>query len=589
MIGIHTFIRLSNNSFKDNRETLDKEEWHELETVIDSERNALFITKHISYPIIHWEINDYVIVFEGAIFNFKEKEVKVRLEEIVKGGIEDSDIDRFVLDCDGDYIVTIKNKESGETFIFNDILGNIPLNYYYSDNLFVASRSLSYIAVSLPQLEISQYNLAENLTIDYNLLDHTIFKGIRQTMPAQEIKTRIVNGVIETEIRSTYTHYFEVTNPYKNKKEAAKDLARIFIKACQERVEYANEHGYEIVNTMSGGFDSRTVLGGLDKFTHDFLNVTYEYIQDESEVARAVLDKVGSKSEFVKFSYENKPDYTDDRLTLITDGKINCYTNSVCYHDLKYGYDNFFKRKKVLYFGGFGGEFIRHPYFPSVWNINNISNRFLSPSLDDICNVLGVREKENMFRIHNLFKTIEAPTNEAYCKRLYSEYYTKYVRGAGEERMRLFYFTTQPLMAKDFILAARNRIPLRWCGYRFYKMFLAYINPALNEVGVYGNRPNIHSLLSLLYNDYYQKGTVINKLIYRRLENRHKRYKRDPLYDARLLGSYIDSCKGMFTHLNNEFVLENYSTLGTNFQNKILAFLQYVKMILVYRSSTTLS
>lgn len=115
MIGTHTFIRFSNNSFKDNREILNKEEWHESETVIDSERNALFITKHISYPIIHWETNDYVIVFEGAIFNFKEKKLKERLEAIIKGGIEDKDVDRFVSNCDGDYIVTIKNKESGET------------------------------------------------------------------------------------------------------------------------------------------------------------------------------------------------------------------------------------------------------------------------------------------------------------------------------------------------------------------------------------------------------------------------------------------------------------------------------------------
>lgn len=576
MIGISTFIRLSHETFCDNRDLLKKEDWHVIEVLLDRDDSKLFVSKHKSYPIVSWSCGDFLVVLEGAIFNYDEEIVVGKLNSIIQAGVPDEEVDRFVSDCDGDYIVAIKNVTNGDTFIFNDILGNIPINYYYNEKLFVASRSLTYIAIGLPSIKFSTYNLAENLTLDYNLHDHTIFEGIHQTMPAQEIKCRIKEEKVFCEVRSTYNHSFCVTEPYKNVEEAAKDLASLFLEGCYNRVKYAKDHGYEIVNTMSGGFDSRTVLGGIDKYTSDFLNVTYEYIQDESEVAKKVLSKIGTKSKFVKFSYENNADYKDDRLTFITDGKINSYTNTVCYHDLQYGYLNYFKGKKIMYFGGFGGEFIRHPYFSSVYNQNNITDRYLSPSLNEVCKVLGINNKDEKKRIKSIFTTIPGAKAEEFCKRLYSEYYTKYVRGAGEERMRMFYFTTQPLMAKGFIMAARNKLPLKWCGFRFYKLFLSHINPALNEIEVYGNKPNIHSSLSLLRSDYLQKSYVYNKLKYLVKICLHKDA---PLYNKDILLGYINESIDLENYLDKDYLLSNYSLLGKNFQNKIVTFLQYYKEI----------
>lgn len=579
MIGIHTYIitpprQVSDyKEFNEMAEVLNKEEWHEVEVLAQSDYSKLLVTKHMSYPIHHWRVDDYLIVLEGAIYGESKEKVVGELTNIVKRGINDADVDGFVYSHDGDYIVLIKNQVKEDCYIFNDILGNIPLNYYYSETAFVASRSLSYIACGLKDLSVSKDNLVETLTLDFNLKDHTIFEKIYQTMPAQEIKCKCFDGNIQVEVRNTYDHCFETKNRYKSKKEAARDLAEKFLKGCQDRVQYAKENGYDIVNTMSGGFDSRTVLGGVERFvdsSQKYTNITYEYKQDESIVAKKMLDTIGTKSTYIKFSYENKVDYHNSRLSFITDGKINSYTNSICYNDLKYGYDNYFKNKRIMYFGGFGGEFIRHPFFSSAWNKGNIGRRFFSPTLQEARDVVGLKE------VIDIFKSIDANNNEAYCRKFYSEYYTKFVRGAGEERMRMFYHTAQPLMAKDFILSARNRLPLSWCGFGFYKLFLSYINPKLTEVAIWGNRPKIDSTLSILLNDYRMKGYFINNIKFEIIRSRRKK---TPLYAPDLLESYLNKLPKDIDYLNRDYLYENYDCLGGNFQNKIIAFLQYISMI----------
>ena len=576
MIGFHTFIRLTQNAFADKRDMLKKETWHEVQSIVDEKDSPLFVTRHRSYPIMFWNKNDYCVLIEGAIYNKSDEIIESELNNIVTNGLKKDEIDAFVSDSDGDYLVVIKNVRKREVVIFNDILGNIPLNFLFTKDLFVASRSLSYIAANIPELYISTTNFAEFLTLDFNLQNHTIFEGVSQLMPAQEIRCKEVDGSLQTEIRNTYEHSFELINPFRNKKEAAKELAHLFIKGCENRIKYAKEHGYNIVNTMSGGFDSRTVLGGIEKYLDTYTNITYEYKQDESEVAKEVLEKVGSKSEFIKFSFVNKADYQNDRLTYNTDGKINCYTNSVCYNDLQYGYSHYFSGKKVLYFGGFGGEFIRHPYFSSAWNRNNIWLRFFSPNINEVCNILKT-DNSDVSVIKKMFKSISASDNQSYCKKFYSEYYTKFVRGAGEDRMRMFYFTVQPLMAKDFILAARNRVPLKWCGYVFYKLFLSAINPRLNEVEIWGGRPNIHSLTSLLLNDYRMKGYLINTIKFYILNKR--KYKGKPLYGRNLLERNLAQNPYANSVIDVDYVINNYYKLGGNFQKKLLAALQYLKMV----------
>lgn len=576
MIGFHTFIRLSRSAFADRRDMLNKESWHEVQNIVDEKDSPLFVTKHRSYPIKFWYINDYCILLEGAIYNKSDELIESELNNIVTNGLKKDEIDVFVSDSDGDFLVVIKNVKNREIVIFNDILGNIPLNYLFANDLFVASRSLSYIATNVSQLNVSTTNFAEFLTLDFNLQNHTIFEGVAQLMPAQEIRCKEVGGLLQTVIRKTYEHSFDLINPYRNKKEAAKELADLFVKGCANRLKYAKEHGYHIVNTMSGGFDSRTVLGGIEKFIDTYTNITYEYKQDESAVAKEVLEKVGSKSKFIKFSFENKADYQNERLTYNTDGKINCYTNSVCYNDLQYGYSHYFSDKKVLYFGGFGGEFIRHPYFSSAWNRNNIWLRFFSPNINEVCKILKTSNSDAIV-IKNLFKSITATNNQSYCKKLYSEYYTKFVRGAGEDRMRMFYFTVQPLMAKDFILAARNRVPLKWCGYRFYKLFLSSINPRLNDVEIWGGRPDIHSMISLLLNDYRMKGFLINTIKFYILNKR--KYNGKPLYNKDILESNMVLNPYAESIINVDYVINNYYRLGGNFQKKILAAIQYLKMI----------
>jgi hypothetical protein len=162
-----------------------------------------------------------------------------------------------------------------------------------------------------------------------------------------------------------------------------------------------------------------------------------------------------------------------------------------------------------LYFGGFGGEYIRHPLFKSIWNASNIGNK-TCPILSEISELCGVRFRDVKEMVKATFN--DCDSRESFCKMFYDEYYRRYVRGAGEERIRLFYFSVQPLMSKSFILAIRNRVPLDWVGYEFYTNFLKAINPALTQVPLHGGKPNILSIKSLRKFDYKNQSIMSNVL-----------------------------------------------------------------------------
>ncbi len=513
MIGFNILMSRSSDYELKELSCLKKEAWHYVNKLF--ENNGLNYTigvlasQYDGYPINSWSEDGCFFLVEGIIYNQSEDWIKASLTEISKD-YDKSLLSAFVKDTDGDYVICIVNK--GKILIFNDELGGLPFNYAISENRFVAGRNLSWVAKE-GGAELSKKNIAELLCFNYNMAGRTIFENIKSMKPAMFIECKEVEGQLEFSKGDSVERCYELKQPFKTKKEAILVLRDLFLKGCKTRCDYAKENGYEIVNTMSGGYDSRTVLGGIEACiaSDEYKNLTYEYKQDESIVATKVLEALGSKSEYIKLSYENVPNYYDSELSYKTEGKIATYINSICYNDLKYSYDHCFNGKRLLYFGGFGGEFIRHPLFSNIWRASNIGDK-MSPSLKEVSLLIGIDYKITKQLIESTFSSTSS--SESFCKMFYDEYYRNYVRGAGEERIRMFYFSVQPLMSKEFILTIRNRVPLKWVGYEFYTDFLRAINPALVSVELFSKRPNIFSKSSLKRSDFRNQSILYNVLRY---------------------------------------------------------------------------
>lgn len=577
MIGVSLY-----SNIRDIKKTfLIKESWHKNVDLSICEKGrgiSIFATTYDGYPLQVVDNDYFLIIVEGCIYNLDDNSVNASLGQLVSSKDIREAISDFVQRTDGDYIIYIKEKSTGKVIIFNDELGALPFHYYVNSNDLIASRSLSFVAVNAPKLSVSKENFAEKLTMNYNMFDRTIFNEIYHILPSECLCFEMMDDkIVLTKFRTTSINY-QTDIKFKTKDQALDTLVDLFLEGCKNRCDYSIKHGYSIVNTMSGGFDSRTVLAGIEKFVKNYINITYEYKQDESFVAKKCLKAIDSRSQFVKQSFDNKPDYSSPSLALKTDGKVTMYITSICYNDLMYSIQNILKDKKVMYFGGFGGEFIRHPLFNNVWNAGNIGSSF-TPDIKEVSNLCNVDVSNVRQIIYNSFKDSHKK-GDSFCKEFYEEYYRRYVRNAGEDRDRMFFFTAQPLMSKDFVKTIWSSVPLSWVGFRFHINFIKKISPALAKVELFGN-VDINSNKSIFWADYKHKGYVINQLkrLYRRFIKTHD--------DVLPIDDLLEYTKNIPNDIiNTEVLRNNYHNYSWDFKTKLLSLFQFLSQIYLLRESS---
>lgn len=554
-----------------------KEPWHKHEQVLACDSINVSYINYNGYPISIWEYNNTVIVIEGAIYNIDDEIIKSKIDKIIDNGVQNSDVLEFVNCADGDYCIFIVNKGSKKIVVFNDILGGLPLFYYNDGKTIYVSRQYGIIASNISDNDWSSENIAEYLSFGYNLRTRTFSNKIQKFEPASLLRAQSC-GSLSCQYYNLYVDDFTVSKKYNSKEDAAKDLARLFEESCKRRVEYAAKHGYTIVNTMSGGFDSRTIAGGLEKFSDDYINITYQYLQDESTVAKSVLAAIDSKSKYIKLSFQNQPDLFNRRLTLNTDGRINAYTNSICYHDML-SVRSHFGNERILYFGGFGGEFIRHPRFETLMPFNKLGLTY-SPTYYLTSRICNTDVKHLISVFSESFKNV---TNIGECryKDFYNEYYQNLVRCSGEDRTRMFYFTVQPMMGKDFIMAIRHKVPLKWVGFEFYKKFLREIDERLVSVGVFGHDDSYLEDNNLRKIDF--KRRVLEyylspiRYVYKRICNTElKKNENSVSYED--LSEYLNELKNK-SLFNNQFISENYSKFSNTLLYRLISVLSYISSL----------
>lgn len=577
MIGTAISVFLNGNGKLDSSMLL-KESWHKHKDVFIDSSTRMSYSYYDSYIIKNWEIGDNTIIYEGCIFNLDDNTIIDKINSISSKVLTDdirNSIAEFVNEADGDYVVSIYNKLNKRLIVFNDILGGMAVHYSFTNSEFHLSRSMSYVVVNSGKNELSANYLSEFLTFGYNISDHTIFEKVKKLTPGSCIIIEQTESSISFKLLNIVSSQFSLENPYKSKKDAIIDLCDLFLNSCKRRIEYAQKNGFQIVNTMSGGYDSRTILGGIEKYEKHYTNLTYEYKQDESIVAKKVLDAIDSESKYVKLSFENVPNIKDSGLTFETDGKIESYTNSVCYNDLKNGRDKIFLDKKILYFGGFGGEFIRHPMKSFIQSPKQLGLSF-SPSVKITAGIFKAKYTDVMDSINKTTEPYANYTHDVISKYLYNEYYQNYVRCSGEERTRLFYYTVQPMMAKDFILSIRRRVPLKWAGFRFYTDFLNQIDNRLTKVELFGNKVNIKSHYSL-----FKKDIRMNCALFSYVRYLLRKYTSSELAVKKNRVGF-DTIEEFYKKIQDKsfidfsYLCSVYDSLGGTVQLRLLTLLEYV-------------
>lgn len=502
MVGLHIFSDISGiDQSLDPSAPLQLENWHGKSEIFGNGRLSLYYSFYKGYPVTHYSDDEWVVIYEGMIYNRTEEEVFSFCRSVGGSRCEPSSlrdkIGAFVESSDGDFILLIFHKATGDCILFNDYLGRLPFYYYVDSKCFVGGRSVPFLLHNMPRISIDRNALTEFLLTEFMIGEKTFFNGVKRLSPHEIVSLGTAGKDLKLDAFSMNEDHFTENALFRSKEDALDTLVREFVKATTDRIQMLESRGYRLINTLSGGFDSRAVFGAMNAVSRDFINVTYEYIQDESEIAGQLLRSTGSSSQFVKLSFTNRPDFADSGIIFNTGGSVNAYTTSVAYNDC-------LSMRKALpghtdaLFGGFGGEFIRHPFFPSpVSPYAYLCYLAARVPVSELLPVFNVPAPEYKAFLMSSLKEYKEKSNDTVYKHLYNEYYRNYVVGAGEDRTRMFMWTVQPFMATFFMQMVRKRIPLRWSSFGFFTDFLSRVDSRLLDVPVYGTWANLKDSKSI--------------------------------------------------------------------------------------------
>jgi asparagine synthase (glutamine-hydrolysing) len=228
---------------------------------------------YAEYPVAHFDDNNFIVTLEGRIYNQTLPEIQRVLlnfaqavflrQESIKQDLTD-----WLLKTDGDFVVYMMHRATGDCMIFNDILGRLPVYYAQeSTNLFVA-RDLRFITNLLPVVAFDRIGIAQYLLIGYSLGEKTFCENIHRLQPANLVRLSPA-GIKLTPL---YSFDFESkTHSNNSVDQNARELVSRFDEACKDR----SLDGYTNVLSMSGGLDSRAVGAGFNRNQIPFVGATF--------------------------------------------------------------------------------------------------------------------------------------------------------------------------------------------------------------------------------------------------------------------------------------------------------------------------
>jgi hypothetical protein len=496
MPGLHTIIK-QGNPLPDTgpqRTILKHEEYFFFHDLISTASCRSFLSVYDGYPYTSWKHRDSMILLLGLIYNLTEEQIRNSVNPIAEkfdtsGGCNDL-LETFVLRADGDFIIQIYNEKSGKLLIFNDHLGRLPFYYYFRGETAVFSSEIKTILETAESIELNKPGIAEFFMFGYQLGNKTIFRDTYRLQPSEAI----ILTKDKNEIFSTAEFHFSTDRDHISKGASLDLLAETFTGAVRTRHSTLTALGYGTIADLSGGFDTRAVLGALAKCSDHTDYFTFQYIQDESEIAAGLFRLMGSPGTFSKMSFPVVPPAGEITALLYkTDALVNYYTTHVCYHDILYLKSRVPGRKAR--FSGLGGELIRHPYkicYDTIYeDICNRKYSQLNPS--EASSLINYNAGQFCGELKSYLASYPEVTKADQLKRFYYEYYRNHVGIAAEDRERIHFWTVQPFWSLDFMRTVFHQIPLSWSGYGYFIRFLKILEPRLLELPVYKNSTRLNS------------------------------------------------------------------------------------------------
>lgn len=208
-------------------------------------------------------INEYVIVFNGEIYNYKElaeefscssaTDTEVILHGYIKLGKE------IVNRLRGMFAFVIYNKETKEVFGARDMFGIKPLYYKHCFNKIYMASEYKAIPGARP---VDELGLQTYLTLQYPLPPHTMVSGINQVKPGHYFTWSAKSGFHEDCYFKPQLYPFgNSAKPDPQRSVTTEDVRKVI----EESVEKHLDANVPVGCFLSGGVDSTIVTSVANK------------------------------------------------------------------------------------------------------------------------------------------------------------------------------------------------------------------------------------------------------------------------------------------------------------------------------------
>lgn len=263
---------------------------------------------------LHQEDDKILINVYGIIYNYDEitdlnnnHSENYLIEIFLRYGFE-----YLLKKLNGDFVITIYNKEKNEIFLARDRVGLRSLYYTQFKNFFIFSSRLSLINTFTNTNQLDDDFIMRYAGYHYRYIDNepnkSPYKNIEQ-LPAASYLTLNLNDLNLNYQNTKLKRWWkleEVSNSFFEKIDE-NDLAEQYRDLILDSVKLRLKNSENPVFTLSGGMDSSTVLASAVKISNKKMpafSTTYkDKTYDETDEIKSMLD--GNVSKWTKNEIDN--------------------------------------------------------------------------------------------------------------------------------------------------------------------------------------------------------------------------------------------------------------------------------------------
>lgn len=487
-------------------------------TILDEDEVFLAHTGYDRYPIAVVEGDEYTAVLEGYLYGTDDVEREISTAVTYLSDGEHEKLRQWVANRDGDFVLLVRDRTEGRTWIINDVFGRLPTYRATFGGMTIVSRELKVIrdiARQLGQeLQANRLAMSQLLLFRYALGTRTLFEGVEQLPPGSLL------DVGTGDVTSLYEHRFDQrSNEGKNASQNARHLKKLFLESCKNRASVVDE----TVVALSGGLDSRAVIAGYDTVTDRVSAATSaseaQVKSDEVVAAEQVAKTLGAEWNFYTVTRDGR--HLNDMLHF-TQGMNNVW-NANGFHFAEQVANDHAHHTAMLVTGDGGDKAMPDlTLTQSAASVDElvdilIDTRSYFP-IERVAELTGVSEREIAASIRERVESYpETSLNAKHAHFLIRERGLNWLNH-GEDRTRYHLWATTPFYSLPFFTEAMACPPKQKRRTGLYREFLRDLSPSAVEV------------------DYADFGAPITSMEYRAKRYAYDWISKHPTLKDRILG-----------------------------------------------------